>query len=72
MDRHAKKSLVIYANVATTNIPAISFYERMGLYVIPGVKAKGLYRGNGSGSRLLSRELGAEDEKDAFIVAGSM
>jgi GNAT superfamily N-acetyltransferase len=74
--RHAGEGpLVIYANVATMNIPAISFYERMGLFVIPEVKLKGLYRGQGSASRLLSNESfrsDGEGAKDAFVVAGIM
>lgn len=70
-----ERPLVIYANVATMNIPAISFYERMGLYVIPEVKLKGLYRGQGTASRLMSNEnfqSGGEVGKDAFVVAGIM
>ncbi|TEB37496.1 acyl-CoA N-acyltransferase [Coprinellus micaceus] len=36
-------SLVTCAHVATTNAPAIAFYERLGLYVIPDI-IRGFYR----------------------------
>ncbi|TFK25542.1 hypothetical protein FA15DRAFT_686985 [Coprinopsis marcescibilis] len=51
----AKKTVIVYANVATTNFPAINFYKRIGMNVLPGVRLDGLYRGQGQqASRLLN------------------
>ncbi|EAU91573.2 hypothetical protein CC1G_02062 [Coprinopsis cinerea okayama7 len=46
--------IITYANVATSNIPAINFYEKLGMYVVPGVRLDNVYRGQSQASRLLS------------------
>jgi len=53
----AIQNTLIYANVSTTNIPALQFYERMGLYVFSAT-IKNLYRTSSYGSR------------DAYLVIG--
>lgn len=51
------ETTLIYANVSTTNIPALQFYERLGMYVFSGT-IKNLYRTSSYGSR------------DAYLVIG--
>lgn len=51
------ETTLIYANVSTTNMPALQFYERMGMYVFSGT-IKNLYRTSPYGSR------------DAYLVVG--
>jgi ribosomal protein S18 acetylase RimI-like enzyme len=57
--RHLDAGMLIYANVATSNVSALSFYERMGMRISSDV-IRNMYRAFSYGCR------------DGYLVVGSL
>jgi ribosomal protein S18 acetylase RimI-like enzyme len=55
--RHLDTGALIYANVATSNMSALSFYERMGMRISSDI-IRNMYRSSGC--------------KDGYLVVGSL